>query len=122
MSDDKLVFVYNADSGLFNTVTDIAHKAFSPQTYQCQLCQISHGLFRVRKQWTAFIASLGIDCEFLHRDELQQNYGIADIELPAILRWHEGRLTVCADARAINHCDDMDQLKALISRNCHETI
>ncbi len=25
-----LVFVYNADSGVFNAVTDMAHKAFSP--------------------------------------------------------------------------------------------
>lgn len=25
-----LIFVYNADSGLFNTVTDIAHKVLSP--------------------------------------------------------------------------------------------
>jgi len=28
----QLVFVYNADSGMFNTLTDIAHKVFSPKT------------------------------------------------------------------------------------------
>jgi hypothetical protein len=120
-ADSKLIFVYNADSGLFNTVTDIAHKAFSPQTYQCQLCQISHGVFRVRKEWTMFIESLGIDCEFLHRDELQKQYGVVDVELPAIYRWRNGDVHVCADADAINHCVDMEQLKALIRQKCLDT-
>ena len=31
-----LLFVYNADSGLFNTMADIGHKLLSPETYaQC---------------------------------------------------------------------------------------
>ncbi len=29
----SIVFVYNADSGLFNALPDIAHKTFSPATY-----------------------------------------------------------------------------------------
>jgi hypothetical protein len=45
MKTKSLLFVYNADSGVFNLVTDIAHKIFSPQTYACQLCCITHGNF-----------------------------------------------------------------------------
>ena len=33
----SIVFVYNADSGLFNMVTDTAHKMLSPDTYECNL-------------------------------------------------------------------------------------
>ncbi len=29
---NPLLFVYNADSGLFNTLGDIGHKLFSPNT------------------------------------------------------------------------------------------
>lgn len=54
----QLVFVYNADSGLFNTVTDIAHKIISPSTYSCQLCTLTHSYFSVKKDWTDFLAEL----------------------------------------------------------------
>ncbi|MBC7930780.1 MAG: hypothetical protein H7Z38_09495, partial [Rubrivivax sp.] len=53
-----LVFVYNADSGLFNALTDIAHKAFSPATYQCNLCALTHSTFGMRKGWKRFLETL----------------------------------------------------------------
>ena len=70
-SDDKtsLVFVYNADSGLFNTMTDIAHKIFSPDTYSCNLCMITHDNLSMRSEWKNFIEQLDIELAFLHRDE-----------------------------------------------------
>ena len=36
-----LVFVYNADSGVFNALADAAHKIFSPRTYACNLCALA---------------------------------------------------------------------------------
>jgi hypothetical protein len=39
----KLLFVYNADSGLFNSIAEAAHKIVSPQTYRCDLCRITYG-------------------------------------------------------------------------------
>jgi len=33
-----LIFVYYGESGLFNTLTHVAHKISSPQTYPCNLC------------------------------------------------------------------------------------
>ena len=44
----SLLFVYNADSGFFNTLADIGHKLFSPATYPCQLCAITHGVLAER--------------------------------------------------------------------------
>ena len=32
---DKIIFVYNADSGLVNGLIDWAHKIVSPETYSC---------------------------------------------------------------------------------------
>ena len=83
-SDDKpsLVFVYNADSGLFNTLTDIAHKIFSPDTYSCNLCMITHDNLSMRSEWKDFIEKLDIELEFLHRD------------LEAVLQGREGRSKV----------------------------
>ena len=80
-----LVFVYNADSGLFNVVSDIAHKIFAPETYACNLCAITYGNFAMRAEWKDFLESLAVDLEFLHRDELAERYGLAALPLPAIL-------------------------------------
>jgi len=40
----KLIFFYNADTGIFNAMTDTIHKVLYPSTYQCHHCYISHGL------------------------------------------------------------------------------
>ncbi|NVN98124.1 MAG: hypothetical protein HXX17_02295 [Geobacteraceae bacterium] len=110
-----LVFVYNADSGLFNTLTDIAHKVFSPQTYQCNLCAITYGNFAIRKEWQAFLETLDADLEFLHRDELQDKYAVGDVELPVIFKKSEDGLQVWIRAEEINACADLAGLQQLIS-------
>lgn len=111
----QLVFVYNADSGLFNTVADIAHKILSPETYACQLCALTHDHFAVRKDWVEFLKSLDADCEFLHRDELADRYGLRDVELPAILRHEAGGLQVWIDAATLRATASLDALKTLLT-------
>lgn len=114
----QLVFVYNADSGMFNTLTDIAHKVFSPQTYECNLCAISHSYLSERSEWKDFITNLGAECEFLHRDEFEKKYQIKGNDYPVIFVKNENSLDVCLDANAINVCDDMDKLKDKIISGC----
>lgn len=106
-----LVFVYNADSGLFNTVTDIAHKVFAPETYACQLCALTYGTFAMRVEWKAFLESLNADFEFLHRDELAARYGVRDLPLPAVFRKVGGQLVPCLTAAEINACSTLAALK-----------
>ena len=115
---EQLVFVYNADSGMFNTLTDIAHKIFSPQTYSCQLCAISHSYFSERDEWKNFIKQLGVDCEFLHRDEFSKKYKMTDVELPAVFTLKDETLTLCLAAEKINQCQSMDDLKQAITTQC----
>lgn len=111
-----LIFVYNAESGLFNTLSDVAHKIFSPQTYACNLCALTHATFGVRREWKEFLESLDARTEFLHADELRRSrYGMGELALPAILREHDASLEVFVDADAINSCRTLDELKRLIS-------
>lgn len=111
----RLVFVYNADSGLFNTVTDIAHKILSPGTYACNLCALTHGHFSVREEWVEFLQTLDADCEFLHRDELASRYGIRDVELPAIFLRQADGLHPWIDAATLRACASLDELKSLLT-------
>lgn len=111
-----LIFVYNAESGLFNTLSDVAHKIFSPQTYACNLCALTHATFGVRREWKEFLESLDARTEFLHADELRRSrYDVEELALPAILLEHGARLEVFVDAAAINSCRTLDELKRLIS-------
>jgi hypothetical protein len=117
-SNDTLLFVYNADSGFFNTLADIGHKLFSPATYPCQLCAITHGVLAERGPWRDFVASLDLPCDFLHRDQFQERFPGNGTPLPAIFRLTAGELQVCADAGAIAACAGLDDLLALIRRRC----
>ena len=110
----QLVFVYNADSGMFNTLTDIAHKVFSPQTYECNLCAISHSYLSERGEWKEFIQDLGAECEFLHRDEFLKKYPSEDTEFPVIFELDNNSLALRLSAEEINACKSMDDLKTEI--------
>jgi hypothetical protein len=118
----KLVFVYNADSGLFNTVTDIAHKIFSPKTYNCKLCALSHGYFTEHKEWRTFIESLEIPMEFLHRDEFLQKYGEHKAELPAVFRSQGDSLMLCISRDELEACDDINELKKRVLKALGEDL
>lgn len=70
----ELWFVYNADSGLGNTLLDGAHKVLSPATYACKLCQLTHGAFTERKAWKDFRQSHTLPMHFLHKDEFRKEF------------------------------------------------
>ena len=116
--DIQIIFVYNADSGLFNTVSDIAHKIFSPQTYSCGLCALTHSYFSMRDEWKTFIESLDVDCQFMHRDEFVKTYKLDNKDWPAVFVKKEGQLKVCLGSSDINKCNDLQELKTLIRENC----
>ena len=109
-----LVFVYNAESGVFNVLADAAHKIFSPDTYACNLCALTHTAFGMRTEWKRFLEGLGVPLEFLHADELKSRYGLEGVPLPAVFEKDEGGLEVLADADAINECRTLADLKRLI--------
>ncbi|KAA3613809.1 MAG: hypothetical protein DWQ05_16160 [Calditrichaeota bacterium] len=112
----SLLFVYNAHSGMFNTMADIAHKAFSPGTYQCSLCQITHNLFNEKSEWREFIASLEIPCKFLHIDEFREKYKNHTKDFPALFLSNDEKLTHIATAKDINRCKSLEDLKNLVLR------
>lgn len=111
-----LVLVYNADAGLFNGLVDLAHKIFSPQTYQCNLCAITYFYFGMKEEWKEFLDHLDLPMEFLHRDEFATRHGIKEAPLPAIFKKTKDELEVWIDAEAINSCRALEDLKQLITQ------
>jgi hypothetical protein len=112
-----LVFVYNADSGLFNALSDMAHKILAPETYQCNLCALTYSTFAQRKSWKRFLETLERPVEFLHADELKRSYNVSGVPLPAIFKKEGDRLELWIDAHSINNCRTIDDLQQLITKS-----
>jgi len=110
----KFIFVYNADSDVFNLLSDIAHKIFSPQTYACNLCAITHSNFGMRKEWKEYLDSLDNSLEFLHADEFKSKYKHENANLPAIFIEENGSLKQIAIAGQINKSQSIQDLKLII--------
>ncbi|MDH5711126.1 MAG: hypothetical protein OEZ15_05625 [Gammaproteobacteria bacterium] len=110
----KLIFVYNADSGLFNTASDIAHKILSPETYNCNLCALTHGYFKIKDDWVGFLEEIDADLIFLHRDEFIKQYNLPNIKLPAIYSEKDDHLSLWLDQTIINQMKTLDELKMTI--------
>ena len=112
----KLIFIYNADSGLFDTLTDYAHKIISPDTYACNLCKLTYGNFGMKSEWKDFIDSLSVDKEFLHRDEFLKNYPqFSNISLPAIFTQKDELPILLLSADTINVAKNLKELQELLS-------
>ncbi|MHA1477856.1 MAG: hypothetical protein ACTSPU_06625 [Promethearchaeota archaeon] len=114
-NENKLVFVYNADSGLINTVKDFWHKALRPSTYQCNLCQTTFGTFGAKKEWKSFISDLGIDSEFLHKDEFVEKYDVKDAKYPSAYILKNGNLTVFITQEEMNEVTTITEMEELVS-------
>lgn len=110
-----LIFVYNADSGLYNALGDIAHKIISPRSYPCNLCAITYSISGMRHEWEQFLRTLNTPYEFLHRDELKGRYSVEGFRLPAVFKKEGEGLEVWIDASAINSCRNLDDLKQIIT-------
>ncbi len=104
----RLIFIYNADSGLANTVKDIGHKLFSPATYDCLLCSLTHGTFRENPEWKEFRQNATCEMVFLHRDEFEKKYG-KQMEYPVILK-ENGSLDVVISREQLAGYSSLQQL------------
>lgn len=118
--DVRLLFVYNADSGIVNALRDLVHKNVSPSTYQCNLCALTFSNVGMRGDWAEFVDGIGYPVEFLHRDELRERYGMDDVLLPVVLRKDADDVSVLIPAEEIDKLWTLDELKGLVSIRVRE--
>lgn len=116
----ELIFVYNADSGIFNVIKDALHKTIMPSTYQCNLCALTYGTITVKDEWKTFIDNLPLLSQFLHRDEFIQQiethpHKIKNIQFPAIFLNKQGRISLLINNLEINACQTLTDLMNLIT-------
>jgi len=110
----KLVFVYNADAGFVSGMIDSLHKTVSPETYECALCQLTHGLFTMDKSWRTYLQSLPIASVFFHREDFKAAYPAATFALPVILLERDGTLLELVSAEQLRALEDVNALSSAL--------
>jgi hypothetical protein len=106
----KLVFVYNADDGLFNAIAATAHRIFSPATYECSLCLYTYGVRGMHREWKHFLESLGCSLDFYYRKEFRAAYPHLNFSLPAVLVGRGNSLTLLIESDEIKACGNLEEL------------
>lgn len=115
----KLIFVYNADSGLRNLIIDGAHKILRPSTYECKLCKITFGAFTENNIWKEFRLQSDLEMDFLHKDEFQKQYASKfghKFTYPIILGETQDGLEVLISTEEMNKLEDAKALIELINQ------
>lgn len=101
---DRLMFVYNADSGLLATIADSARKLLSING--CALCSLTHSAMGEKSEWTSCRDSLGVPVDYVHRDELDSRLkAIVQHDLPCVLAETEGELVMLLRSDVIKRCN-----------------
>ena len=113
MRMDGLIFVYNARSGVFNTLIDYFHKMISPSTYECSLCSLTYNNFGQVEVWKQFIQSLNIPIYFKYSDHLSEIGLDKETKLPIVVNTD---FNVVASAEEINQCQTIDALIEVIRK------
>jgi hypothetical protein len=121
MKEQQLLFVYNANSDLFSTVSDFAHKILSPSTYQCCLCALTFGNFSVKQDWKSFIEALPVKSVFLHKDEFEKKYKM-DSTLPIVFLQSTRALIPIISKQQIEACQSLDELKKLVIQKLEDNV
>jgi len=89
---DKLVFAFNAKSGILNGLADSVHKSLSPETYSCNLCAITHHRIGMRFQLKEFLRKKDLDYIFLHKNDIAEYSGVDSSELPFVGKLKRGNV------------------------------
>jgi hypothetical protein len=109
----RLVFVYNTDGGVLETVRDIWVRVTRPADYECTLCLLTYGARGMDQRWRRFTRSLGLPVAFLHRDQFRAQFAtspLRDVELPAAVVEDRGALVQVVSAERMRAAADLDQL------------
>ena len=86
----KILCIYNASSTWIGELSYLYKKIF--QNSSCSLCDLSHSLTGIKKEWQEMEADSDHEYRLLHTNELPNNIPLSLIkQLPCVIRETEGK-------------------------------
>lgn len=112
--NETLVLIYNADSGIFNALSDTLAKTFAKDDYECSLCAVTHGMVSMRHEWRKFLGSLPVAKKIYHRDDFVRDYPNLRPSLPVIMLAQGGaQPEILIGSDELNEISDLSELIGL---------
>jgi hypothetical protein len=112
-----LLFVYGIERSSLSAVTDYHHSAGPGKTQKCPLYSLIITPVGMKKGWKRFLSDLGFPSRFLYFDEFQQEFGIQDIQVPAVFVLSGKSIHQIITTDEINRTGSADQLAELVKKN-----
>lgn len=113
---NELVFVYNANGGIYPGIADFIHKEIFPSSYPCNLCYQTFGTFGMKKEWKSYLDSLQHQKTFLHKDQYKRKYEPSGLQLPAILASNGKQTWILVSAAEINTARSLTEMIGLLNQ------
>ena len=109
----RLVGVYDADGGLRG---ELAYLAGKVRGQHCSLCDITHSPVRRRREWDAYVATLPVPFEVVHRNERDARVaGATSGNEPCVVaECDDGSVVMVLDDAALQRAGDVAGLSAAL--------
>jgi hypothetical protein len=117
---EKILFVYNINSGIVNTLSEYFPKVIEPQIYKCRLCALTFGKLGMKSEWREFLMELKFPVQFLHRDEFEARYPNMKTHFPNAFMVNGGELIPFMSREEFNSCDSLEELMEAITGKIKE--
>lgn len=114
MVQGQLLFVYNAKSNTVNKAFDSIHKLVSPQTYNCNLCSLTHNNFGERKEWADFKNTVGLEFQFLYSNDFLKHFPSEKTVFPVVFIKSKHKIEALISSSEINSLKNLTELIQLI--------
>lgn len=100
---ERLIFIYNANSGLSSAVLDSAKKLFRLEA--CGLCTITHGLVKEKQAWKNCQAQFDLPIDYFHKDDYPRELKeLVKDKLPCIVAQINPKPIILLNDEQINSC------------------
>lgn len=100
---ERLILIYNANSGLAAAIADSAKKLFKLKA--CSLCTITHGLLKEKQAWQSCATEINVPIDYLHKDDMPDPVKkLVGDKLPSIVAQTDGKLLILLSVEEIDSC------------------
>ncbi len=111
-----LLFVYNLDSGVLQSVHDYTtRRPDASGAAVHNLNTITHSPLGIKKEWKRFLKELRIPSRSMDRNEFITEFGHTTITFPVVLLKKGTELSVLLGAEELNRCRDLSDLIDLVN-------
>ena len=117
---NELIFIYNANSGVVNSLLDWAHKIFSSNTYKCSLCSITYDNSGKKNEWSNFLEELNIKSLFLYKDHIINDKDLKKYTLPCVYLRGPNDVRLLISSTEMNMFKDLKELISCLRKKLED--